>query len=92
MEPESRLLCVYWASSATSKEIWDLILSETLYVDQERLVSSREGKCRRIDKTAHTCMVNEYFDDQVQAANNSTADRWELRQSMGIIMNTFRGQ
>lgn len=37
-------------------------------------------------------MVNEYFVDQVQAANNSTADRWELRQSTRIIINTLRGQ
>lgn len=37
-------------------------------------------------------MVNEYFVDQVQAANNFTADQQELVQSMRIIINTFRGQ
>lgn len=37
-------------------------------------------------------MMNEYFVDQVQAANNSTADWWKLRQSTRIIINTFRGQ
>lgn len=93
VEPESQLLCVYQAcSSGISKETWDLILSQTLYIDQERLSSSREVKCLTTDKTAPACMVNEYFVDQVQAANSSTADRWELRRSMRIIINTFRGQ
>lgn len=30
--------------------------------------------------------------DQLQATNNCTADWWELRESMGITINTFRGQ
>lgn len=45
VEPESRLLCAYQASSSgTSRETWDLILSQTLYIDQERLSSRREER------------------------------------------------
>lgn len=34
-------------------------------------------------------MVNDCSVDQVQAADNSTADQWELRQSMRVILNTL---
>lgn len=85
LEPESRLLCAYQACfSGTSKENWNLILSQTWYIDQERLLSSRGKKCLRIAKTAHACMVNEYLLTGFRL-QTTRADWRELRQSRELL-------
>lgn len=42
VEAENRLLCEFQDSYGTSKETWDLILSQTLCMDQEKLSPRRE--------------------------------------------------